>query len=91
MTIISHDFIKAGVVMTGILTDNAIVEMICNTHNDCGINEIVKRMRNLLKNGQKNIDLIRIPPQVRILSRTENVGTGDLFLLLSLLWMMYLQ
>ena len=61
MTIIFHDFIKAGVVMTGILTDNAIVEMICNTNNDCGINEIVKRMRNLLKNGQKNIDLIRIP------------------------------
>ena len=51
MTIIFHDFIKAGVVMTGILTDNAIVEMICNTNNDCGINEIVKRMRNLLKNG----------------------------------------
>ncbi len=50
MTIIFHDFIKAGVVMTGILTDNAIVEMICNTNNDCGINEIVKRMRNLLKN-----------------------------------------
>ena len=73
MTIIFHDFIKAGVVMTGILTDNAIVEMICNTNNDCGINEIVKRMRNLLKNGQKNIDLIRIPPQVRILSRTQNV------------------
>jgi hypothetical protein len=59
--------------------------MICNTNNDCGINEIVKRMRNLLKNGQKNIDLIRIPTQLRILSRTQNVGTGDLFLLLSLL------
>ena len=88
MTIIFHDFIKAGVVMTGILTDNATVEMICNTHNDCGINEIVKRMRNLLKNGQKNIDLIRIPTQVRILSRTQNVGTGDLFSILSLLWMM---
>jgi len=29
-------------------------------NNDCGINEIVKRMRNLLQNGQKNIDLIRI-------------------------------
>jgi hypothetical protein len=43
--------LKAGVEMTGILTDNAIVEMICNTNNDCGINEIVKRMRNLLKNG----------------------------------------
>ena len=28
--------------MTGILTDNAIVEMICNTNNDCGINENVK-------------------------------------------------
>jgi hypothetical protein len=42
MTIIFHDFIKAGVVMTGILTDNAIVEMICNTNNDCGINEIEK-------------------------------------------------
>ena len=49
------------------------------------------RLRNLLKNGQKNIDLIRIPTQVRILSRTQNVGTGDLFSILSLLWMMYLQ
>jgi hypothetical protein len=45
MTIIFHDFIKAGVVMTGILTDNAIVEMICNTNNDCGINEIEKFTR----------------------------------------------
>lgn len=54
MTIIFHDFIKAGIVMTGFLTDNAIVEMICNISNDCGINEIVKRMRNVLKNGQKN-------------------------------------
>jgi hypothetical protein len=33
------------------------------------------RLRNLLKNGQTNIDLIRIPTQVRILSRTQNVGT----------------
>jgi hypothetical protein len=49
------------------------------------------RLRNLLKNGQKNVDLIRIPTQVRILSRTQNVGTGDLFSILSLLWMMYLQ
>ena len=88
MTIVFHDFIKAGVVMTGILTDNAIVEMICNIQ----IMIVVSmRLRNLLKNGQKNIDLIRNPTQVRILSRTQNVGTGDLFSMLSLLWMMYLQ